>query len=1086
MNKSHTSSGKKIAHRIVSNFAWSVLSEAIGKGIFFLANIYLARILKVDNYGLFSLAQTVVLYFWLAVDLGTNMYSIREIAKNKENAEAIINPILTLRAVAGLAVFSIYILSIYIVGVDDNNKLAFIGCGLYLLTYSFYSDWALKGLEQFKYIAYGSLVSSIIFILGIYFIVNDITDAGVASFIWSISYFFGSASLLYFIYKKLKINLRPSFDLQVIFKHLRESIYFTFSGTMLALYQYFPILFLGVVYSTYEVGVFSAPYRIVMTVCHAGFIIAMSYYPVFAELNDNDNERFKHTQTKILWIVIAIGMVIAIPATIWGSLIISILLGGDFAGSVFIFQILIWLFPLYLIRHLIGTVLFASGLQGEFLKATSVGALFMITVGAKLIHTYGSLGASFSLLIAESVVIIVMILIQKKSKLVRKIAVKCDRTEPITPMPSEKVLRRSAPESDCADYDFINDPAKYFWCEIPPEAANRLLERIKTIGYSRAIAECLLEYPQLTKVLTDVSRADFLFQTLSESTPNSRCLDLGSGWGTISRLLSKHFQEVWSVESSRERIYLQKLARESLSIQNIRLIRGSITEPLPFEDGTFDFVVLNGVLEWTPCGAPHKSPKDVHAELLREIYRVLKPGGCLYLGIENRYAINYLLGAPDHSGLKFITLLPKFLADAYVRFSKKRFKNGRIDEWMDFRTVLYSWWGFRSLFKKSGFSNFKSYWVAPSYSYPKLSGPLEGRSFHNAIKNIEAIRFSENLSSKAKIAMRLVKTGFLGLLPLWAVRLFSPCFQFYAYKENYPANYEHEKFVSKGQFSYYRMSGIRGKIYYFNFQKGGSVTKIARNRDCNELLKKECSLEMIYGNLTPVVSEYAGLVTAEYPILKYRKIDTANIDEVCACLSWIENFQQKTNKAYWDSEELSAFLGTPLKELENSIFGHMISGETYLDLRRRIEIFVNKRLRKVSSHGDFAVGNIGYSLERVGLYVFDWEDYMEEADPLFDLAHFLLSISNERKIPLVELIAEEEAFGYRGLIERSLTSQGFGINDLLEYLPLMHLRLWLRSYEKMNITQAAANLRSFVKDGSLLNDSPAMNTCCVKMQVEKA
>jgi O-antigen/teichoic acid export membrane protein len=96
---------KSVAERVVSNFAWSVLSESLGKGLFFIATLYLARTLGVENFGLFTLAQTFTFYFWGAVDLGTNMYGIRELAKNKDTAEDIINPLLTLRITVGLAVF---------------------------------------------------------------------------------------------------------------------------------------------------------------------------------------------------------------------------------------------------------------------------------------------------------------------------------------------------------------------------------------------------------------------------------------------------------------------------------------------------------------------------------------------------------------------------------------------------------------------------------------------------------------------------------------------------------------------------------------------------------------------------------------------------------------------------------------------------------------------------------------------------------------------------------------------------------------------------------------------------------------------
>jgi len=66
---------KSIVRRVASNFGWLIVSQAVGKGIFFITNIYLARTLGVEHFGLFTLAQTITFYLWLAVDLGTGIDS---------------------------------------------------------------------------------------------------------------------------------------------------------------------------------------------------------------------------------------------------------------------------------------------------------------------------------------------------------------------------------------------------------------------------------------------------------------------------------------------------------------------------------------------------------------------------------------------------------------------------------------------------------------------------------------------------------------------------------------------------------------------------------------------------------------------------------------------------------------------------------------------------------------------------------------------------------------------------------------------------------------------------------------------------
>lgn len=393
-----------IAQRVATNFGWSLVSEAIGRGVFFITNIYLARTLGVSNFGLFTLAQTITFYFWLAVDLGTNMYGIREIAKHKENAEEIINPLLTLRIIAGLVVFTVYTTSLLFFDMTVEKKLVFAAAGLYLLAYSFYTDWVLKGLEKFKYTVYGNLISSIVFLAGVFLFVRQSDNVVLASLIWALSYFFGSIGLIVFISSKLEIRYKPSFDIKTWLTHLKESVHFTFSGSLMALYQYLPILLISIFYGSYEVGLFSAPYRIVITICSAGFLIPMSFYPVFSELYHTDRAQFHNTHTKMQLIMLVLGLPAAIIGAVFSDRIIEILLGSQYSASAGIFKILVWLVPLYFLRFSYGSLMGAVGKQFIY---TPIAVIVISVLCAAFIftHQYSAIGLSYLVLGSESLVV---------------------------------------------------------------------------------------------------------------------------------------------------------------------------------------------------------------------------------------------------------------------------------------------------------------------------------------------------------------------------------------------------------------------------------------------------------------------------------------------------------------------------------------------------------------------------------------------------------------------------------------------------------------------------------------------------------
>ncbi|MEM3769484.1 MAG: flippase [Nitrososphaerales archaeon] len=400
-----------ITKRVISNFLWSVISEAIAKGIFFFTSIYLARTLGVSNFGVFTLAQVMTFYISFAGDIGISMYGIREIAKEKEKAEDIINILLTLRIFSGIFFFSLYTVFLLLINIPPLKRLTFIGCGLYLLPYSLYPDWIYKGFEKFKFIAFGSFVSSSIFLILILYVVRSSDNLISAAFIWSLSFLGGSLSLLYFLKRTLDVKYRPLLDLKLFGFHVKESIYFSISGLFLAIYQYLPVLYLSIFSSSYEIGLFSAPYRIVIVTISAGFLIPAAFYPVFSELYSKDRIGFIKTHRNFQKIMLFLGTPVGLFGTIWGDEIIRFLLGNQYIQSIGVFKILIWLVPLNFLRYTYGSVLLACGLQRLHNIATFMGILCMGVAGLFFVPTYKILGGAISLLLSEGLILSLLALI---------------------------------------------------------------------------------------------------------------------------------------------------------------------------------------------------------------------------------------------------------------------------------------------------------------------------------------------------------------------------------------------------------------------------------------------------------------------------------------------------------------------------------------------------------------------------------------------------------------------------------------------------------------------------------------------------
>lgn len=139
-----------------------------------------------------------------------------------------------------------------------------------------------------------------------------------------------------------------------------------------------------------------------------------------------------------------------------------------------------------------------------------------------------------------------------------------------------------------------------------------------------------------------------------------KVLDMGFGNGVICAAFSRAGAFAYGVEIDKT---LQSIAVDYCSRENVpaelRLYDG---KTLPFKDNFFDYVYSTSVLE-------HVNHPDL---FLKEAYRVLVPGGKMYLAFPNRFALK-----DSHSGVYLLGFLPRWGADILLKILGK----GSLKNW---------------------------------------------------------------------------------------------------------------------------------------------------------------------------------------------------------------------------------------------------------------------------------------------------------------------------------------------------------------------------------------------------------------------
>ena len=171
-------------------------------------------------------------------------------------------------------------------------------------------------------------------------------------------------------------------------------------------------------------------------------------------------------------------------------------------------------------------------------------------------------------------------------------------------------------------------------------------------------------------------------------------LEIGAGMGACTGAIAQRVAHVDCIDLSHRRCLAN--AYRNQAYDNIRIYAGNF-ENIRLEK-QYDVVVLIGVLEYS--GFYIHDAADPYAAFLERIHGLLKPGGRLYIAIENRLGMKYFAGAiEDHLGAPFVGV--------------EGYPGGK-------KVCTFSRQELIALLERSGYPNPYFYYPYPDYKLPSV------------------------------------------------------------------------------------------------------------------------------------------------------------------------------------------------------------------------------------------------------------------------------------------------------------------------------------------------------------------------------
>jgi O-antigen/teichoic acid export membrane protein len=379
---------------MASNFAALSCAEIACRATSVGVTFYLAQRLDREGFGRIEFAFNIVFWLVLLVRDGLEVIAAREIARHPRLIRPLVNHLLAVKGVvaavllAGLLAIGRCTLS----GTTDQAILSLYG--LMLLTTALGLDFVYRGLERMTLVAVSLVIRTTIYALGVALIVTDASRIAWVPACLVTGEACGIA-LVWACYARRHGLPRPALGggrfVRVFLQRGRPVYLIQVSQAVIGSVD---LLVVGLMSHWADVGLYSAPHRMVTAVLTFGLIFQQVVFPALAR-SWRDTPAAGRRALDALVRVLVIGLLpVAVGATVLSGSLVGFFLQPSFAPAQLLLALGIWRAPLLTLAFLYQTALIALNRETAGVRLLLAGAIGSAPLVALLRWAFGLPGAA--------------------------------------------------------------------------------------------------------------------------------------------------------------------------------------------------------------------------------------------------------------------------------------------------------------------------------------------------------------------------------------------------------------------------------------------------------------------------------------------------------------------------------------------------------------------------------------------------------------------------------------------------------------------------------------------------------------------
>lgn len=397
----------------VKNYLYNMSYQLLLLVVPLVTTPYVARVLRADGIGKYSVSFTIAEYFVMFGLLGIASYGSRQVAYVRDNEKELRKVFWNLNYSRWITmILAVIVYGCYVVCKSKDRALYAVQ-GITVVASLFDISWYYAGIEKFKITALRNIIVKIISVVAIFLFVKDSNDLILYAAIMSLSTFIGQLVLWKEMWKTFKIT-RP--DLQLIFTYTYGSFKLWLPSIAASIYTSFDKLMLDYFTNETEVGLYVNAQKIVKIATTVTTSLAVVMTPSAA--NSFKKGRISELNHSVKKSITAVSL-IAFPM-MFGLMgikdtLVPWFLGDGYEGvsdMLLISSLLI--ISLSWSSIVANQVLVASGNEKYYTLAIIVAAILNFGLNVIMIPQFKGIGAIYTSVVAEYMGLFIMLNAVKK------------------------------------------------------------------------------------------------------------------------------------------------------------------------------------------------------------------------------------------------------------------------------------------------------------------------------------------------------------------------------------------------------------------------------------------------------------------------------------------------------------------------------------------------------------------------------------------------------------------------------------------------------------------------------------------------